>query len=89
MLTHLECLFQRSSIAVASFCVMLLKLLLSEMLDILVELIFSSSSLINSFSSLLFLVIVCFIMWMCSFLMAIDTVKGTWSDGLHKSGIIW
>ena len=89
MLTHLECLFQRSSIAVASFCVMLSRLLLSGMLDVLVVLIFSSSFLINSFSSLLFLVIVCFIMWMCSSLMAIDIVKGAWSDSLRKSSMIW
>ena len=89
MLMYLECLFQRSSIAVVSFCVMLSRLLLSGMLDVSVKLIFSPSSLINFFSSLLFLVIVCFIMWICSSSMAIDIVKGAWSDGLCKSGMIW
>ena len=75
MLTTFEYLNHNLSILLANICKICSSISLSEMFMVLSFVITSISSVMN-FSSLLFLTNVCFLVWICSSIIVILTVRG-------------
>ena len=88
ILTHCECLYQISSDTLAYSWTIISRYSLSVMFAILILPIALIRSEMKFFSSLLFLIIVCYCSWMNSSAIEMSTDRGTWSDGYWSSGEI-
>ena len=84
------CLNQIFSILSANSYTICSRFSLLEMCSVFSPLMNSMSLARKLFSSLLFLMIIYFLVWICFSIIAISTVSGVWSDSnLHSRQIIW
>ena len=90
ILTVFECLNQILSVLSVNFCTVHSRISLLEMCSVFSLLIASISSAMKFFSSLLFLTIVCFLVWIYSSIIATLMVSKACSDkSLHSRWIVW
>ena len=91
ILTIFKYLYQIFSISSVNSCTIYSRFSLLEMCSVFSSLIDSMNPARKFFSSSsLFLTIVCFLVWICSSIIAISIVSRVWSDNnLHSGWIVW